>query len=317
MSGRTRGAKNYNDASGHGESPKQMFHPLTKSAIAVAALLHSSIATAAEPLTTIENCVLVPTEWADGDSFLVRTPKNEELTIRLYGVDCLEWHVTDATDERRLRAQRRYFGITSIDPDTRVAVNVAKSFGESAHRFASTALSKPFSIHTAFSDARGDGKYKRIYAFVTTGQGADLASELVRAGLARAFGVTRETQNGHSQDEYRANLADLELQAASSRRGIWSKTNWESLPDERRTQRIEDDELAIAIGEAPLALGQLIDPNTAARDELMMLPGIGEELANRIIEHRPIRAPSDLLKVPGIGPGILAKIHPHLKLPAL
>lgn len=318
MGEKRAGATKNDDASGHGESPKQMFHPLlTKSAIVVAALLYSSLATAAEPLTTIENCVLVPTEWADGDSFLVRTPNNEELTVRLYGVDCLEWHVTDATDERRLRAQRRYFGITSIDPDTRVAVNVAKSFGESAHRFASTALSEPFSIHTAFSDARGDGKHKRIYAFVTTGQGTDLASELVRAGLARAFGVTRETQNGHSQDEYRANLADLELQAASSRRGIWSKTNWESLPDERRTQRIEDEELAIAIGEAPLAPGQLIDPNTAARDELMMLPGIGEELANRIIEHRPIRAPSDLLKVPGIGPGILAKIHPHLKLPAL
>jgi len=89
------------------------------------------------------------------------------------------------------------------------------------------------------------------------------------------------------------------------------------LPDERRTQRIEDEELAIALGEAPIAPGQLIDPNTAARDELMLLPGIGEELANRIIEHRPIQAPSDLLKVPGIGPGILAKIHPHLKLPAL
>lgn len=292
-----------------------MFSALTKSVVAGAALLLSCMTWGAEPLTTIENCILVPTEWADGDSFLVRTPANEELTVRLYGVDCLEWHVTDATDERRLRSQRRYFGITSIDPDIRVAVKIAKSFGESAHRFASAALSNPFSVHTTFADARGDGKHKRIYAFVTTRQGTDLASDLVQAGLARAFGVTRETQKGQTQDEYRALLADLELQAASSRRGIWSKTNWESLPDERRTQRIEDEELAIALGEAPIAPGQLIDPNTAARDELMLLPGIGEELANRIIEHRPIRAPSDLLKVPGIGPATLSKIHPHLKLP--
>jgi len=294
-----------------------MFSPLTKSAIAGVALLSSCLASAAEPLTAIENCILVPTEWADGDSFLIRTPENEEFTVRRYGADCLEWPVTDATDERRLRAQRRYFGITFIDPDIRVAVKIAKSFGESAHRFATTALSKPFSVHTAFADARGDGKHQRIYAFVTTGQGTDLAADLVQAGLARAFGLTRETQKGQTQDEYRSLLADLELQAASSRRGIWSKTNWEALLDECRTQRIEDEELAIALGEAPLAPGQLIDPNTAARDELMMLPGIGEELANRIIEHHPIRAPSDLLKVPGIGPGILAKIHPHLKLPAL
>lgn len=294
-----------------------MFNLLTKSVIAGAAILTGSLASGAEPLTTFENCILVPTEWADGDSLLVRTPANEEFTVRLYGADCLEWHVTDATDERRLRAQRRYFGISAIAHDTRAAVKIAKSFGESAHRFASAALTKPFSIHTAFADARGDGKHKRIYAFVTTGQGTDLASDLVRAGLARAFGVSRENQNGHSQDEYRAYLADLEIQAASSRRGIWSKTNWESLPDERRTQRIEDEELAIAMGEAPLAPGHLIDPNTAARDELMLLPGIGEELANRIIEHRPIQAPSDLLKVLGIGPGVLAKIHPHLKLPAL
>jgi len=173
-----------------------MFSPLTKSAIAGAALLLSCMASAAEPLTTIENCILVPTEWADGDSFLVRTPDKDEFTVRLYGADCLESHVMDATDERRLRAQRRYFGITSIDPDVRVAVKIAKSFGESAQQFTSTALSKPFSIHTAFSDARGDGKHKRIYAFVTTGQGTDLASDLVQAGLARAFGVARETQKG-------------------------------------------------------------------------------------------------------------------------
>lgn len=304
-----------NDSSRRGAFSTQMFHFFSKLAIAASFLLFFGTATATDPLVTIEGCILVPTEWADGDSFLIQTPNNEQFTVRLYGVDCLEWHVTDATDERRLRAQRRYFGITSIDPDTSVAVGIAKSFGEAAYRFTSTTLSERFSIHTAFSDARGDGKHKRIYAFVTTGQRTDLASDLVRAGLARAFGVTRETQNGNSQAEYRAYLADLELQAASSRRGIWSRTNWESLPDERRTQRIEDEELSIALGDVPLAPGQLIDPNTAARDELMLLPGIGEELANRIIEHRPIRVSSDLLNVPGIGPGILSKIHPHLNLP--
>lgn len=278
------------------------------------ALLASNTVWAAKPLTTIEDCILVPTEWADGDSFLVRTPDRQELTVRLYGVDCLEWHVTDATDERRLRAQRRYFGITAIDPDARKAIGIAKGFGESAAKHVRDTLGQPFTIHTAFSDARGDGRHKRVYAFITTARGTDLASDLVRAGLARAFGVSRETPDGRSQNEYRAHLDDLELQAVSARRGIWNKTNWDTLPDERRAQRAEDEELAIATGHAPLAAGQLIDPNLAPRDELMQIPGIGEELAHRIIENRPYATPEDLLDVPGIGPATLAKIRSYLKL---
>ena len=49
-----------------------------------------------KPLTEIKGCTLVPTEWADGDSFLVKTPEGKEFTVRLYGADCLEWHVTDS-----------------------------------------------------------------------------------------------------------------------------------------------------------------------------------------------------------------------------
>ena len=45
----------------------------------------------------------------------------------------------------------------------------------------------------------------------------------------------------------------------------------------------------------------------------MRLPGIGEELANRIITARPYKTPQDLLKVSGIGPTTLKKIQPHIK----
>jgi hypothetical protein len=48
---------------------------------------------------------------ADEDSFQIQTPEGQEHTIRLYGADCIEWHVSDDSDARRLRAQRRYFGI--------------------------------------------------------------------------------------------------------------------------------------------------------------------------------------------------------------
>jgi len=281
----------------------------------IAAAVLRATALASNPLETIKGCVLVRTDWADGDSFRIKTPDNREITIRLYGADCLEWHVTDATDERRLRSQRRYFGITNVDPDPARSIELAKNFGEEAAKYVRAALAEPFTVHSAFADARGDGKHKRVYAFVCTHQGADLASDLVSQGLARAFGVYRETHDGRTQAEYRAQLEDLELQAASSRKGIWARTNWSTLPEQRRAQRAEDAELAIATNKAPLQAGKRLNPNTAARDELMQLPGIKEALANRIIERRPIAKPADLLDVPGIGPATLKRILPYLDFP--
>ena len=46
----------------------------------------------------------------------------------------------------------------------------------------------------------------------------------------------------------------------------------------------------------------------------MRLPGIGEELANRIIEGRPYKSIDSVIEVDGIGAGKLAKITPFLKL---
>jgi DNA uptake protein ComE-like DNA-binding protein len=281
----------------------------------LAAFVLAAAAPAAEPLREFGNCSLVPTPWADGDSFLVRFPDGGQRTVRLYGADCIEWHVSDTTDERRLRAQRRYFGITQAARDPAANIALAKDFGRLAAEETARVLAQPFSVHTAFSDARGDGRYPRIYAFITTSAGSDLATHLVEQGLARAFGVYRATPDDRSAAEYRSSLADIELRAAKLGRGVWAKTNWQALPDERREQRDDDAVVELAIRKPGPAAGLKINPNTASRDDLMDLPGIGEAMANRIIESRPYAKKADLLKVPGIGPASLRKLMPHLDIP--
>ena len=70
---------------------------------------------------------------------------------------------------------------------------------------------------------------------------------------------------------------------------------------------------APSLPEGPVAV------NTADADELDTLPGVGEVIAQRIIEEReengPFYYPEDLMNVKGIGEKTLEKLLSHIRLP--
>jgi hypothetical protein len=77
------------------------------------------------------------------------------MTVRLYGADCMEWHVNDPSDAWRLRAQRRYFGISESAQDAQMSIRVAKDLGRRAALRVCELLAEPFTGHTAGADAGG------------------------------------------------------------------------------------------------------------------------------------------------------------------
>ncbi|MEZ4598460.1 MAG: helix-hairpin-helix domain-containing protein [Syntrophotaleaceae bacterium] len=75
---------------------------------------------------------------------------------------------------------------------------------------------------------------------------------------------------------------------------------------------------AFAAAKAKAASVEKVNINTAPVEQLQELPGIGKVVAERIVVYRTengsFSSPEDLLKVKGVGKGVLKKIHDRIVL---
>ena len=259
----------------------------------------------AADLQMFSNAKLINNPANDGDSFLVEV-NGKSFRVRLYFVDCPETSVNSKSDAQRVREQARYFGLTSAE---RII-----HFGNEAKTFVEHVLDKPFTVYTAFASALGRSAKGRVYAFITTADGDDLASLLVQNGLARTHGMGRKTPNGIPRNEMIERLRDLETSAMLKRVGIWSESNPDRIAKLRAKQRSEERKLQEIKNQATKAKSSqgLLDLNTATEKELQSIKGIGLILTKRIIGGRPYKTVDDLLKVKGIGPKKLEKIRAYV-----
>jgi competence protein ComEA len=257
-------------------------------------------------LQMFSNARLINNPANDGDSFLVEA-NGKSFHVRLYFVDCPETSASSESDAQRVREQTRYFGLS----DAARTIH----FGNEAKAFADHILGEPFTVHTAFASASGRSSQGRVYGFITTADGNDLASLLVKNGLARTYGIGRKTPEGIPRDEMIERLRDLEISAMLKHIGIWSESDPDRIAELRAKQRSEKhelQELQKQVKEANAPQG-LLDLNTASEQELQSIDGIGPVLAARIIAGRPYKTVDDLLKVKGIGRKNLEKFRPYFK----
>ncbi len=275
-----------------------------KPALAVLVFLFCGWPTAGAQLERFENVKRLDRDANDGDSFWVDLD-GEPFHLRLYYVDCPEISAPMDSDVRRLREQTRYWAL----PEVARTVH----FGKKAKDFVDEVLEEPFSVHTAFASALGRSAEGRIYAFVNTAGGEDLAVLLLKNGLARVRGIGRRTPDGVPRDEMIERLRDLELMAILKRTGIWEEAVAELIPELRRKEREEEVDLdALRKSLYPqYPPEEPLDPNTASLMQLQAIPGIGPVLSERIAAGRPYKTLEDLLMVEEIGPIRLKRIKEY------
>lgn len=253
---------------------------------------------------TLYPVTLMGNHYDDGDSFTIKT-SHQELTVRLYFVDCLEIRSGSKNELDRIKEQQHHFGLADIKS--------VIHFGRQAKEFSKSALSKPFTVYTHYADALG--RKKRVYAFVKTADGEYLSEKLVAAGLARIHGKTRTNPDGRPSQETVKWLHTIQDTALLNRAGIWQKTDPTKLMAMREQQQHEEQQFNRQIKDlSELPKGKKIDINTASSETLQLIKGIGPVRAERIITGRPYKSLDELQRIYGIGTKTLEKIKPYLMI---
>jgi DNA uptake protein ComE-like DNA-binding protein len=281
----------------------------------------------------LKDCRLIANPANDGDSFHVSAGEKEYL-FRLYLVDAPE---TDEMTPRRLIEQAKYFSITV--PEAIEAGRVAKDYTQEK-------LSQPFTVFTHLSDAMGQSRLERFYAFVETKEG-DLGEQLVRNGLARSYGFKTAPPGLTSSRIEVEKLQQFEDEAKREKIGAWganagrlnaraqTPSAFSSFvaDGKTRSRSAAADSTAVfsPVAKPPASITRSsqvattgshakekiplgnIDINTATEKELTTVPGIGHVMAARIIAARPFRSADDLKRVSGIGEKKYAQIRPYFQ----
>jgi endonuclease YncB( thermonuclease family) len=281
----------------------------------------------------LENCRLIANPANDGDSFHASAGAKEYI-FRLYLVDAPE---TDEMTPGRLVEQAKYFGIT---------VPQAIEVGRAAKEFTHEKLSQPFTAFTHMSDALGQSRLERFYAFVQTKEG-DIGEQLVRNGLARNYGYKAAPPGLRNSRVELEKLLLFEQQARQERIGAWgvnagrlniraeNQSGFSFFAPAEKPRLPLPPAASPAIpfpspksaapvpfgsppnpsrshGKAKSPLGK-IDINTATEKELTTVPRIGHVMAARIIAARPFSSADDLKKVSGIGDKKYVQIRPYFQ----
>jgi DNA uptake protein ComE-like DNA-binding protein len=281
----------------------------------------------------LKDCRLIPNPANDGDSFHVSAGEKEYL-FRLYLVDAPE---TDEMTPRRLIDQAKYFSIT---------VPQAIEVGRVAKDFTQEKLSQPFTVFTHMSDAMGQSRLERFYAFVETKEG-DLGEQLIRNGLARSYGFKAAPPGLMSSRIEVEKLQQFEDEAKRDKIGAWGanvgRLNAHAQTPSAFSSFVTDGKTRsrLAAADSPSVFSPVpkpaasitrsspvettgshakekvplgnIDVNTATEKELTTVPGIGHVMAARIIAARPFRSADDLKRVSGIGEKKYAQIRPYFR----
>ena len=316
----------------------QLSHARNKIAVFAVAILWAAVVDVgargeSKDWIVLENCRLIPNPANDGDSFHV-SAGTKEYILRLYLVDAPE---TDEMTPGRLVEQAKYFGI---------GVPQTIEVGQAATQFTREKLSQPFIAFTHMSDALGQSRLERFYAFVEIKEG-DLGEQLVRNGLARIHGYKAAPPGLRNSRVELQKLQLFEQQARQEKIGAWGiaagglnvrAANPSGfnifVPTDKHQARMTPAASPGIVSSAPkpalpvapadtgaprtshpkgkTPLGQ-IDINTATEKELTTVPGIGHVMAARIIAARPFRSADDLKKVNGIGDKKYADIRPYFQ----